>query len=44
MICDLRERIASLEGGSAKRAGTLAFGVPEIDAACWRGSCLWSPA
>lgn len=33
VICDLRERIASLEGGSAKRAGTLAFGVPEIDAA-----------
>ncbi|MGF0524633.1 damage-inducible mutagenesis protein, partial [Agrobacterium pusense] len=33
VICDLRERIASMEGAAAKRAGTLAFGVPEIDAA-----------
>ena len=33
VICDLRDRIASIEGGSAKRAGTLSFGVPEIDAA-----------
>ncbi|AMD57503.1 ImuA family protein [Agrobacterium pusense] len=33
VICDLRDRIASMEGGAAKRAGTLAFGVPEIDAA-----------
>lgn len=34
LICDLRDRIASMEGGSAKRPGTLAFGVPKIDAAC----------
>lgn len=33
VICDLRDRIASMEGGAAKRAGTLSFGVPEIDAA-----------
>jgi protein ImuA len=33
VICDLRDRIASMEGVSAKRTGTLAFGVPEIDAA-----------
>ncbi|AHK04934.1 MULTISPECIES: ImuA family protein [Rhizobium/Agrobacterium group] len=33
VICDLRDRIASMEGVSATRAGTLAFGVPEIDAA-----------
>lgn len=33
VICDLRDRIASMEGAAAKRAGTLAFGVPEIDAA-----------
>jgi len=32
VICDLRGRIASMEGAAAKRAGTLAFGVPEIDA------------
>ena len=32
LICDLRDRIASMEGAAAKRAGTLAFGVPEIDA------------
>ncbi|MGP4727282.1 ImuA family protein [Agrobacterium deltaense] len=31
VICDLRDRIASMEGAAAKRAGTLAFGVPEID-------------
>lgn len=33
VICDLRDRIASMEGGSAKRTGALSFGVPEIDAA-----------
>lgn len=33
VICDLRDRIASMEGVSAKRAGTLSFGVSEIDAA-----------
>lgn len=32
VICNLRERIAAMEGATAKRAGTLAFGVPEIDA------------
>ncbi|WP_420093997.1 ImuA family protein, partial [Agrobacterium pusense] len=32
VICDLRGRIASMEGTAAKRAGTLSFGVPEIDA------------
>ncbi|KQZ91772.1 damage-inducible mutagenesis protein [Rhizobium sp. Root564] len=31
VISDLRERIASLEGLTAKKAGFLAFGVPEID-------------
>src|SRR4051794_18971710 len=31
VISDPRERIASLEGVSAKKAGCLAFGVPEID-------------
>lgn len=33
LICDLRDRIASMEGAAAKRAGTLAFGVPKVDAA-----------
>ncbi|MFT2215433.1 ImuA family protein [Rhizobium giardinii] len=32
VIFDLRERIASLEGVSARKAGCLSFGVPEIDA------------
>ncbi len=32
VISDLRERIASLEGVSARKAGYLSFGVPEIDA------------
>ena len=33
VIWELRDRIASMEGAAAKRAGGLAFGVPEIDAA-----------
>ncbi|MDP9839873.1 protein ImuA [Neorhizobium huautlense] len=33
VIDDLRERISALEGMSARKAGCLAFGVPEIDAA-----------
>lgn len=32
-IADLRDRIASLEGGGVKRSGCLSFGVTEIDAA-----------
>ncbi|RUL96459.1 ImuA family protein [Rhizobium anhuiense] len=32
VLADLRERIAALSGGIAKRAGCLPFGVPEIDA------------
>ncbi|MBY5516198.1 ImuA family protein [Rhizobium leguminosarum] len=32
VITDLRDRIASLEGGSARKVGCLAFGVSEIDA------------
>ncbi|MBX5272626.1 damage-inducible mutagenesis protein [Rhizobium sp. NLR17b] len=32
VISDLRERIASMQGAQARRAGCLAFGVPEIDA------------
>ncbi|MBX5193637.1 damage-inducible mutagenesis protein [Rhizobium sp. NZLR3b] len=32
VISDLRDRIASFEGGAARKAGCLAFGVPEIDA------------
>ncbi|MBY3206193.1 ImuA family protein, partial [Rhizobium laguerreae] len=32
VISDLRERIASLEGVSARKAGCLSFGVSEIDA------------
>ncbi len=32
VICDLRERIASMEGAQARRAGCLPFGVAEIDA------------
>lgn len=32
VISDLRDRIASLEGTSLRKAGCLAFGVPEIDA------------
>jgi protein ImuA len=32
VITDLRDRIASLEGGSTKKVGCLAFGVSEIDA------------
>ena len=32
VIFDLREHIASLEGVSARKAGCLSFGVPEIDA------------
>jgi len=32
VISDLRERIASVEGVSARKAGCLSFGVPEIDA------------
>jgi protein ImuA len=32
VISDLRERIASLEGVAARKAGCLSFGVPEIDA------------
>lgn len=31
VICDLRERIASLETSTAKKAGWLPFGVPEMD-------------
>jgi protein ImuA len=31
-IAELRERISSIEGGVAKKAGCLPFGVPEIDA------------
>ncbi|OWV65233.1 damage-inducible mutagenesis protein [Rhizobium sp. N122] len=31
VISDLRERIASLEGVSVRKAGCLSFGVPEID-------------
>uniref|UniRef100_UPI003F868C3B ImuA family protein n=1 Tax=Shinella sumterensis TaxID=1967501 RepID=UPI003F868C3B len=33
VLCDLRDRIAAMEGVSARRAGCLPFGVPEIDAA-----------
>lgn len=33
VISDLRERIASLEGGAVRKRGCLAFGVAEIDAA-----------
>ncbi|APG87166.1 ImuA family protein [Sinorhizobium americanum] len=33
VISDLRERIASLEGGTVRKRGCLAFGVDEIDAA-----------
>jgi protein ImuA len=33
VISDLRERIASLETSTVKKAGCLAFGVPEMDAA-----------
>ncbi|MDQ1223787.1 hypothetical protein QE432_005415 [Agrobacterium sp. SORGH_AS 745] len=33
VIADLRERIASLETTTVKKAGCLAFGVPEMDAA-----------
>ncbi len=43
VICDLRDRIASMEGGAAKRAGTLAFGVPEIDAALPGGGLAYEP-
>ncbi|GEM_PF-6218275 len=43
VLCDLRDRIASMEGGAAKRAGTLAFGVPEIDAALPAGGLLMEP-
>ena len=32
VICDLRNRIAALEGSAVRRAACLAFGVPEIDA------------
>ncbi|WP_085026344.1 ImuA family protein [Ensifer aridi] len=32
VISDLRERIASLEGGTVRKRGCLAFGVDEIDA------------
>lgn len=32
VIADLRDRISALEGGSARKAGCLPFGVPEIDA------------
>lgn len=32
VISDLRERISLMEGISARKAGCLAFGVPEIDA------------
>jgi protein ImuA len=31
VLTDLRERISAMEGGAAKRAGCLPFGVPEID-------------
>ncbi|MBB3317612.1 MULTISPECIES: ImuA family protein [unclassified Rhizobium] len=31
ILSDLRERISSLEGGASRRAGSLSFGVPEID-------------
>ena len=31
VLADLRERIAVLDGGRAKRVGCLPFGVPEID-------------
>jgi protein ImuA len=30
VISDLRERIASLEGASARKAGCLSFGVPDV--------------
>jgi len=32
VLADLRERISAMEGGSARRAECLPFGVPEIDA------------
>lgn len=32
VLADLRERISALEGGIARRAGSLPFGVAEIDA------------
>ncbi|WP_458387639.1 ImuA family protein [Rhizobium redzepovicii] len=31
VLADLRQRISAMEGGAAKRAGCLPFGVPEID-------------
>lgn len=31
VLADLRQRISAMEGGPAKRAGCLPFGVPEID-------------
>ncbi|SCB37501.1 ImuA family protein [Rhizobium hainanense] len=31
VLADLRERISALEGGAAKQAGYLPFGVPEVD-------------
>lgn len=33
VISDLRERIESLQGSSARKVGCLPFGVPEIDTA-----------
>lgn len=34
LICDLRDRIASMEGVSAKQAGTLSFGVTRSMRCC----------
>ena len=40
VIADLRDRIAALAGGAAKQAGSLPFGVREIDAALPGGGLL----
>lgn len=40
-IADLRERIAALEGGVAKRKGCLPFGIPEIDAVLLGGGLTY---
>lgn len=41
VISDLRERIASMEGAQAKRAGCLPFGVSEIDAVLPGGGLVY---
>lgn len=44
VISDLRDRISALGGGEARRARSLAFGVPDIDAVLPGGGLAYGAA